>query len=125
MREATKAIVGHTNAWKNHSKALQAVEFKDSKPSSLKDVGTFFVSNQALLSGKRGPQASLYDPVKKGDMPKAPNQDKANLRISFSRRREQVVSLAGLLLDDTGADPSEVGSAAFDDCHRRLVNGNG
>jgi hypothetical protein len=125
MREATKAIVGHTNAWKNHSKALQAVEFKDSKPSSLKDVETFFVSNQALLSGKRGPQASLYDPVKKGDMPKAPNQDKANLRISFSRRREQVVSLAGLLLDDTGADPSEVGSAAFDDCHRRLVNGNG
>ena len=57
-------------------------------------------------------------------MPKAPNQEKENLRISFSRRREQVVALAAELLDDTGAEPSDVGSAAFDECHRRLVNGN-
>lgn len=125
MREATKAIVGHTNKWKNHSKELQADAFRASKPLSLTEVEMFFNSNPALLSSRRGTQAVFYDPVKKGVMPKAPNQDKENLRISFSRSREQVVSLAAELLDDTGADPSEVGSAAFDDCHRRMVNGNG
>lgn len=124
MREATKAIVGHTNRWKNHSKELQAVEFKDSRPSSLSDVEIFFDSNRALLSRRRGTQADWYDPVKAEVMPKAPNQEKENLRISFSRRREQVVALAAELLDDTSAEPSDVGSAAFDECHRRLVNGN-
>jgi hypothetical protein len=124
MREATKAIVGHTNRWKNHSKELQAHAFKDSRPSSLADVEMFFNSNQALLTSKRGSQAVLYDPVKKRVMPEAPNQDKANLRISFSRSREHIVALAAELLDETGADPSEVGAAAFDDCHQRLVNGN-
>ena len=125
MREATKAIVGHTNRWKNHSKELQAVEFQDSKPLSLTEVEEFFTSNPALLSSKRGSEAVFYDPVKRGVMPEAPHQDKASVRISFSRSREQVATLAAELLDDTDADPSEVGSAAFDDCHRRLVNGNG
>jgi hypothetical protein len=125
MREATKAIVGHTNKWKNHSKELQENEFKASKQVGLADVEMFFESNQVLLTQRRGTQAVLYDPVRKDVMPKPPNEDKENLRISFSRSREQIVALAAKLIDDTGAAPSDVGSAAFDDCHRRLVNGNG
>jgi len=125
MREATKSIVGHTNRWKNHSKELQANAFNASTQVSLAEVERFFDSNPDLLSLRRGSQAVFYDPVKKGVMPNAPSQDKANLRISFSRSREQVVALGAGLLDDTAADPSDVGSAAFDDCYRRLDNGNG
>jgi hypothetical protein len=66
---------------------------------------------------------SFYDPVKRNVMPLAPNEDKANLRITFSRKREQVMSLAAELLEYTGADPGEVGAAAFDDCYCWLVNG--
>jgi hypothetical protein len=123
MREATKTIVGHTNKWKNHSKEEQEYAFKNSKPSSLSDVEKFFNSNEALLNRKRGSQAVFYDPVKRNVMPLAPNEDKANLRITFSRKREQVMSLAAELLEYTCADPGEVGAAAFDDCYCRLVNG--
>lgn len=125
MREATKAIVGHTNKWKNHSKELQENEFKASKQVGLADVEMFFESNQNLLSQRRGTHAVVYDPVKKNVMPKPPNEDKENLRISFSRSRQQIAALAAKLLDDTSAVPSDVGSAAFDDCHHRLVNDNG
>ncbi len=125
MREATKTIVGHTNLWKNHSKQLQADAFNDSRQVSLAEVESFFDAHPDLLSMRRGTQAVFYDPVKKGVMPNAPSQDKANLRISFSRSRHQVVALGAGLLDDTAAEPSDVGAAAFDDCYRRLINGNG
>lgn len=114
MREATKAIVGHTNRWKNHPKSEQAPAFAAARPASLQEVSRFFQSNVDLLTTRRGTGGQYFDPVKNAVLPKAPRPETANRRVSFSRPRAQVEAVGAALLDDATAKPGDIGAAAFD-----------
>ena len=110
MREGIKYFTRFTNRWKKlpderdrlyKSVALMSLdEIVTSIPASLK--GTIRAASKGITS------ASRYVP----DLPQPVTDDK-DVRISFSRPKEQVRALGSFILDDPDAGPADVGGACF------------
>lgn len=111
MREGTKYFTRFTNRWKKlpderdklyKSAALMSLdEIISAIPAAMK--GTLRATSKGVTS------ASRYVP----DLPQ-PQTDQKEVRVSFSRPKEQVRMLGGAILDNPDAHPGDVGAACFD-----------
>jgi len=110
MREGTKIFTSYTYKWKKAKPEAKKNE-RAAEAVTLDQV-------RAKMTG------SDWKPVKKDggkryipDLPE-PERESTDVPIRFSKPKKQVASLGRRLLDNAGAKPGDIGSAAFDYAHK-------
>ncbi len=120
MRDATRKLVTHTNAWKNERKAHRAL-FPATAGVQMEQIRAAFEGggDSELLRKRPGSDHFAFNPERL--LPKPETSEPGNRKITFSRPKKEVERLAEELLDDQDASPSEVGAECFDYAYRELV----
>jgi len=118
MREGMKYFTKFTNRWKELPNERKKI-YKAAALMSVEEIlGT--ISNgewrDVRASAKGVTDGSRYVP----DLPQPPNE-KRDVRISFSRPRDDVRLVADRVLEDPDAKPGDVGAACFDRVLKRIV----
>lgn len=110
MREGMKIFTDFTNKWKGPKLAAEGKEMiREAKPMSLPEIKEHAKSLKFRTVTRRS-EGRQFKPV----LPTPPTQDDGSARISFSRPRMLVESLAERLFGNPATAPSLVGEKCFD-----------
>ena len=121
MRDGLRLFVDYTNRWKTRSGEAKA-EVED-LPSMTFDNVKMESRKLAFSKVRVGLEGEQYRPK----LPR-PVVDSPDVRISYFRNRQKVITLAGALIEDAEALSDrdirrEVGEASFDFAYKQKVNG--
>lgn len=111
MREGIKYFTRFTNRWKNFSDERDEL-YKSAQLMSLEELIHAIPDKEkgALRASSKGvTSASRYVP----NLPQ-PKSIQKEVRVSFSRPRDQVRTLGDAIFDDPDSLPRDVGAACFD-----------
>jgi hypothetical protein len=117
MREGIKYFTKFTNRWKKLPKERDLI-YKSATLMSLEEIAAAIpvtMRTAVRASSKGVASATKFVP----DLPQ-PASDEKDVRISFSRPKEQVRALAEEIFDDPEAKPADVGAACFDRAIKEL-----
>lgn len=110
MREGTKQFTSYTNKWKAREEETLP-QFADLERRSATDIIASIPNEswKAVRRGGNGVSAKKFIP----NLP-APPAKSALRRIIFSRKQDDIESVAEHIFGDIDVDPSEVGARCFD-----------
>ena len=121
VRDGLRIFINFTNKWKTREEQARKI-ISDTPSISYSELRENINNKQIQFSRTRsGLIGDLYQP----HLP-TPAIESADVRISFSREKNQVSDLADKLLDSTNTFreseiPRRVGEAAFDFAYKKLV----
>ncbi|MEX0641766.1 MAG: ATP-binding protein [Pirellulales bacterium] len=110
MREGTKQFTSYTNKWKARE-AETLPQFADLERKTASEIVASIPSEswKTVKRGGNGVSAKKFIP----NLPSPPERS-ATRRIVFSRKKDDIDTVAEHLFGDTSVEPSEVGARCFD-----------
>lgn len=107
MRQALKHFTAFTYQWKGQTDERAAIQEK-AQAIDIRAASTA-IPAERWQESRKGLKGQRFVPA----LPK-PAQEKTHSRISFEKSKRDIADIAEYMEMDTGAKPSDVGSAAFD-----------